>query len=453
MFGGYFNIFLNGFRKFIGIAVQVFKKLRNFTQANILSMLLYLRLLKESFAFAMNALRNNMLRTFLSLLGVTVGIFSIIAVLAAVDSLDRKIKEDMSSVDKNTMYLKRFSFGPSDVPRWKREQFPDVTYEEYQYLKSSVNSVQAMAFQIFTKTETVRYNDQSVSNINMVPVSYEFVDIQSVKIAEGRFYSEPESNGGSGVVVIGYEVAQQLFGSENPLDKQVRIYGRKMTVIGVMEKQGAGTFGQSNDTTIFFPVNFLRKMYGDHNDFMTPVIIIKPLPGEEAEAVKAEVTQKLRNYRGIKSAEIDNFSIDILAGFTEMIDDLIGMMNMVGWGISFFSLLVGGFGIANIMFVSVKERTNLIGIQKALGAKNKFILFQFLFEAVILSVIGGIFGMLLVWGVTVVLTKVFEFEFVLGLGNILLGTGLATFIGLVSGILPAISASKLDPVEAIRSGM
>ncbi len=352
------------------------------------------------------------------------------------------------------MYLKRFSFGPSEVPRWKREQFPDVTYEEYQYLKNSVKTAQAMAFQIFTKSEIVRYNDQSVSNINMVPASYDFINIQSVKIQHGRFYNEAESNSGSGVVVIGYEVAQKLFGNDNPLDKKVRIYGRKMTVIGVVEKQGSGSIGMpSNDTTIFFPVNFLRKMYGDHNDFMTPVIIIKPLPGEEAEAVKADVTQKLRSYRGVRSGEIDNFSIDILSGFTDLIDNLIGTMNLIGWGISFFSLLVGGFGIANIMFVSVKERTNIIGIQKALGAKRKFILFQFLFEAVILSVIGGIFGMLLVWGVTVVLTKALEFEFVLGLGNVLLGTGLATVIGLISGILPAIAAARLDPVEAIRSGM
>ncbi|MEL1243719.1 ABC transporter permease [Flavobacterium sp. DGU11] len=416
-------------------------------------MLLYLRLLKESLAFAMNALRNNMLRTFLSLLGVTVGIFSIIAVLAAVDSLDRKIKADMSSVDKNTMYLKRFSFGPSEIPRWKREQFPDVSYDEYQYLKGAVKSAQDMAFQIFTKNETVKYNDESVSSINMVPVSFEFSNIQSVKIEHGRFYNEAESNSGSGVAVIGYEIAQKLFGNENPLEKKIRVYGRKLTVIGVIEKQGAGTFGQSNDTSIFFPVNFLRKMYGDHNDFMTPVIVIKPFPGEEAEAVKAEVGQKLRAYRGIKNGEIDNFMIDILSGFTDLIDQMIGMMNMVGWGISFFSLLVGGFGIANIMFVSVKERTNLIGIQKALGAKNKFILFQFLFEAIILSVIGGIVGMLLVWGMTILLTKVFEFEFVLGLGNVIIGTGLATAIGLVSGILPAISASRLDPVEAIRSGM
>ena len=416
-------------------------------------MLLYLRLLKESLSFAMNALTNNKLRTFLSLLGVTIGIFSIIAVLAAVDSLDRKIKKDMSTVDKNTMYLKRFSFGPSEIPRWKREQFPDVSYEEYQYLKDNVVSIQAIAFQIFTKSETARYEDKSASNVNVVPVSYEFTDIQSLKIEHGRFYNEAESNSGTAVAVLGYEIAQTLFGSENPIEKKVRLYGQKFTVIGVLEKQGQGMFGDSNDTAIIIPVNFLRNMYGDHNDFMTPIILIKPKPGEDAEAVKAEVTQKLRNYRGIKAGETDNFIIDILSGFTDLIDDIIGQMNMIGWIISAFSLLVGGFGIANIMFVSVKERTNLIGIQKALGAKNKFILFQFLFEAVILSLIGGIIGMLMVWGIATLLTNMVDFEFILGFSNIAIGTGLAAFIGLLSGILPAISASKLDPVEAIRSGM
>jgi len=416
-------------------------------------MFLYFRLLKESLVFALNALRNNMLRTVLSLLGVTVGIFSIIAVLAAVDSLDRKIKADMSSVDKNTMYLKRFSFGPSDVPRWKREQFPDVSYEEYQYLKGSVQSVQAMSFQMFTKSETARYEGNSANNLNIVPVSYEFTEIQSVKVAHGRFYNESESNSGTGVAVIGYEVAQKLFGNDNPLEKKIRLYGRKLTVIGVLEKQGSGSFGPSNDTSVFIPVNFLRKMYGDHNDFMTPVIIIKPLPGEDAYAVKAEVSQKLRHYRGIRSGDIDNFSIDILAGFTEMIDEVIGMMNWIGAGISFFSLLVGGFGIANIMFVSVKERTSIIGIQKALGAKRRFILLQFLFEAVLLSLFGGIIGILMVWGLTKLLTHTLEFKFVLSFGIVAFGTAVAVVIGLISGILPAISAARLDPVEAIRSGM
>mgnify|MGYP003458194081 FL=1 len=171
------------------------------------------------------------------------------------------------------------------------------------------------------------------------------------------------------------------------------------------------------------------------------------------EAYKGEISQKLRGFRGLKAGEIDNFFVNVFSGFTDLIDGILGQMNLVGWVISGFSLLVGGFGIANIMFVSVKERTNLIGIQKSLGAKNRFILFQFLFEAVILSVIGGVIGLLLVWIIALIVTKALDFEFVLGMGNILLGTGLAALIGLVSGILPAIAASKLDPVEAIRTGM
>jgi putative ABC transport system permease protein len=416
-------------------------------------MLVYLRLLKESFRFALNALRNNKLRTLLSLLGVTIGIFSIIAVLAAVDSLDRKIKKDLSSLDKNTIYLMRFSFGPSEIPQWKREQFPNVKYDEYEYLKGSMNDVNQMAFQFFVNRESIKYQSATVSDINVVPVSHEFIEIEGLEFDEGRFYNESESNSGSAVIVLGNEIASGLFEGANPIGKNIRLYGQRFTVIGVLKKQGAGIFGDSNDTSVFIPVNFLRRMYGDNNDALTPVILIKPEKGVDMDAFKAELTQKLRNYRGMKTDEIDNFFINVLSGFTDLIDGIVGQMNVVGWIISGFSLLVGGFGIANIMFVSVKERTNLIGIQKSLGAKNRFILFQFLFEAVILSVIGGAVGLFLVWIISIVLTKAMDFEFVLSMGNVFLGTGLAAMIGLISGILPAITASKLDPVEAIRTGM
>jgi putative ABC transport system permease protein len=389
----------------------------------------------------------------LSLLGVTIGIFSIIAVLAAVDSLDRKIKKDLSSLDKNTIYLMRFSFGPSEIPQWKREQFPNVKYDEYEYLKGSMNDVNQMAFQFFVNRESVKYQSATVSDINVVPVSHEFIEIEGLEFDQGRFYNESESNSGSAVIVLGNEIASGLFEGANPIGKNIRLYGQRFTVIGVLKKQGAGIFGDSNDTSVFIPVNFLRRMYGDNNDALTPVILIKPEKGVDMDAFKAELTQKLRNFRGMKTDEIDNFFINVLSGFTDLIDGIVGQMNVVGWIISGFSLLVGGFGIANIMFVSVKERTNLIGIQKSLGAKNRFILFQFLFEAVILSVIGGAVGLFLVWIISIVLTKAMDFEFVLSMGNVFLGTGLAAMIGLISGILPAITASKLDPVEAIRTGM
>lgn len=418
-------------------------------------MLLYLRLLKESFAFAMNALRNNKLRTMLSLLGVTIGIFSIIAVLAAVDSLDQKIQNDLSTLDKNTIYLTSQSFGPTDVPRWKREQFPNVTFEEYQYMKTAMKDVENSCFQYFTVSQNITYESRTSEAVNMVAVTAEFVDIQRLEFSEGRFFNESESYSGKQVVVLGYDIAQNLFDGFNPIGKTVRMYGQKFTVIGVTKKKGSSgiDIGGGDDTSAFFPATFLRRIYGDNNPQVLPVIVVKPEKGTDIEALKSDISQKLRNFRGVKQGDIDNFFINILSGLTDMIDGLLGSLRVGGIIISFFSFLVGGFGIANIMFVSVKERTNLIGIQKSLGAKNKFILFQFLFEAIILCLIGGAIGLLIVWLLAMLLTNILDFEFVLSFSNILIGTSLSVIVGLISGILPAISASKLDPVEAIRSGM
>lgn len=416
-------------------------------------MIIYLRLLSESFSFAINALRNNKLRTLLSLLGVTIGIFSIIAVLAAVDSLDRKIKGDLSTLDKNSIYLMRFSFGPSEIPEWKRDQFPDVTYEEFEYLKKSLNDLDAMCFQLFTKNENIKYEGKTVSSVNIGPTTYELENVQMLEFQKGRFFNESESNSGTPLIVLGHEIAKSLFEDLDPIGKKVRLYGKKFTVIGVMKKKGAGIFDNNEDTSVYIPANFLRNLYGDNNDLITPAILIKPVDGADMDAFKGELRQKLRHFRGVKVGEIDNFFINVLSGFTDMLDGIISGLRIGGIIISLFSFLVGGFGIANIMFVSVKERTNLIGIQKSLGAKNKFILLQFLFEAVTLCVIGGLIGIVFVWIISTVLTNVLEFDFVLSFTNILLGFGLSVIVGLIAGIIPAFTASRLDPVEAIRSGM
>lgn len=416
-------------------------------------MLLYLRLLKESFIFAMHALTTNKLRTILSLLGVTIGIFSIIAVLSAIDSLDQKISKDLGTLDKNTIYLVRFSFGPTEIPEWKVDQFPNMKYDEFTFLQKNIGQTEAAGFQVFTDRETLKNEDKTVSDVGIMAVSYEFETIQGYEITQGRFYNESESNSGSAVVVLGHDIAQSLFENTNPIGKNIRMYGKRFTVIGVLKKQGASLFDDSNDGAVCVPANFIRQLYGNNNKYLTTAVVFKPQKNVDIDAYKAEIIQKLRTYRGLKQGEIDNFFINILSGFTSFIDGIIGQMNVMGWIISGFSLLVGGFGIANIMFVSVKERTNLIGIQKSLGAKNKFILFQFLFEAIILSVLGGIIGLLLVWGIGTIVSKTIDFEIVISTKNMFLGAGLASVIGLISGILPAISASKLDPVEAIRSGM
>lgn len=418
-------------------------------------MLIYLRILKESFNFAINALKNNKLRTFLSLVGVTIGIFSIIAVLAAVDSLKKEIEGSMSGLDNSTIVIMRFNFGPTDIPQWKWQQFPDVTFEEYQYLERSVPNMEAVTYTLQVPNETIKYEDNQVEKVPVGAVTESYYNIENLKLQEGRFFNGSESNSGSLVVVMGDEIANKLFGgATQAIGKKVRIYGRKFTVIGVLEKEGAGLFGNSKDTSVWIPVNVVRRIYGDNNKNTFPQIVIKPKKDVDNAEFIAVLTQQLRLKRGLKPDQINNFFVNQLKGLTDFIDNITGSMNIIGLIISGFSLLVGGFGIANIMFVSVKERTNLIGIQKSLGAKNKFILLQFLFEAVILAVIGGLIGLLLVYIVSIIASQFTgDFQFVLSTWNMFIGTAVSAVIGLISGILPAISASKLDPVEAIRTGM
>ncbi|MEH6537874.1 MAG: ABC transporter permease [Psychroserpens sp.] len=415
-------------------------------------MLVYLRLFKESFSFAINALRNNKLRTFLSLLGITIGIFSIIAVLSAVDSLDKSIKDQLSGLDKNTMYLTKYSFGPTEVPRWQRDNFPQTEHDDFEFIERNVPDINAIAYVIFGGSENIKYEGNTVSGVNITPVSEGIYDIENMKVAEGRFYTESESISGANVMVLGSATADNLFENINPIGKTIRAYGRKLTVIGVLKKVGSG-LGDSPDEKAYVPANFVRRFQNGGSDGIPGAIIIKPEKNVDIGAFEAVLKQKYRAYRGLKADEPDNFFVNKISGFTQFIDGIIATLNTIGWIISGFSLLVGGFGIANIMFVSVRERTNLIGIQKSLGAKNRFILFQFLFEAVILSVLGGVIGIIMVWIISLIATAALDFEFVLSFSNVFLGFSLSTLIGLLSGVIPAISASKLDPVEAIRTGM
>ena len=315
--------------------------------------------------------------------------------------------------------------------------------------------VAAVSYTLNVPPETMKFEGATVSNVQIGAVTFEYYELEALDIAEGRFFNETESNSGSNVAVVGDEIANVLFGSaQQAIGKQARLYGRKFTIIGVLKKEGSSLFGGSRDTAAYLPVNAVRKVFGSSNRNLTPFIVLKPEKGVESDGFIAALSQRLRMARGLKPDDIDNFFVNQLKGFTDLIDNITGQMNVIGLIISGFSLLVGGFGIANIMFVSVKERTNLIGIQKSLGAKNRFILFQFLFEAVILAVIGGLIGLVLVFIVSIIAsTFTGDFQFVLSGWNMFLGTAISAVIGLISGILPAISASRLDPVEAIRTGM
>lgn len=419
------------------------------------SILIYLRILKESFNLAVNALTKNKLRSFLSLLGITIGIFSIIAVLAVVDSLKQEIEGSLSGIDKNTVIIMRFPFTPTDIPRWKWQQFPDVTYDEYRSIKRNTPNLEAATFVMQVPLKVIKNDYASAFNVNIASITYEYGDIEELQIAHGRFFTESESDSGSTLLVIGDEIANSLFGSaEQAIGEKAKLYGRKFTVIGVLKKQGAVLGDYSKDNFVLILTNFARKIYGDNNRTTLPRIILKPKKGTDMAEFRAVIAQRFRLMRGLKPDNVDTFFVNQMKGLTDAVDNITSTLNKVGLLISSFSLLVGGFGIANIMFVSVKERTNLIGIQKSLGAKNKFILFQFLFEAVILAIIGGLIGILLVFLVFRLASQFTgEFEFILSIENMLIGTVISIVIGLISGILPAVSASRLNPVEAIRKGM
>lgn len=418
---------------------------------------LYLRLMSESLIMAFQSLLSNKLRSALSVLGIMIGIFSIITVFTGVDSLETNIKSSVSSMGKNVIYIDKWQWvgGDGDYPWWKFMNRPDARYEEVKALKSQPVSSYLDAVAFFTQnTSTVRAGDEYLENVKIDGYSYEFINVQKLDLAEGRFFNEFEDQNARAVAIIGHNVAEGLFKkTKNIIGKTISIYGKKVEVIGVFKYNGDNLVDIDFDDEIVIPVKFLQYINSESN---SANIIVKAKDNIGEDAVYEELRGAMRSIRRIKPNEDDNFTLNKISFLSDTITELFGTINMLGLIIGLFSLLVGGFGVANIMFVSVKERTNIIGIQKALGAKNEFILFHFLTEAIVLSILGGIVGILLSWGVSELLNFFLAqgdntFRMIMTTKNIIQGLIFSSVIGLVAGLIPAIRASKLAPVEAIRS--
>jgi putative ABC transport system permease protein len=413
--------------------------------------IIFIKLLGEAVRFAFGAMLENKLRTFLSLLGVTIGIFAIISVFTMVDSIKRNIDNSIASLGDNVIYIQKWPWTFSaDYPWWKYVNRPVVQLSELPELKKRSNLADKMAFTA-TGNTNVKYEGNLAEFVKVTGVTEDYQQIKNFEIASGRYLSEEEVYNGMNYAVLGADLASELFGSADPVGEDIVIRNKKTRVIGVFKKEGDNIIDFGNDNAVIIPINLLRYNIDIRSDAVNPLIMVKAKTGISNDELMGELLGIMRSIRRLAPDEDDNFSLNETKLISNTFDQLIAIVNTAGWFIGLFSILVGGFGIANIMFVSVKERTNIIGVQKSLGAKSFFILFQFLVESVLLCLTGGAIGLILIFLLTVIAGYFADINLALSLENILMGIGISSIIGLISGIAPALAASRLDPVEAIRA--
>ena len=415
--------------------------------------MLFIRLFLESFRFAYNSLVVNPLRTFLSLLGITIGIFCIISVFTIIDSLERTIRNSMEKLGSNVVYVQKWPWAPppgeTDYPWWKYLNRPVPKLIESEEIKRRSNLAQNVVFfQGFNRT--VQFGTNKAENVTILGGSSGMIDTWGLKIALGRPFSDEELDGFSNRGMMGSELAAQLFPGSTPVGRIVKVQGFSILIIGVFEKMGEDMFGTSMDNRVLIPIKFAYRMV-DPNTDAGQSIIVKGKNEIPAARMLEELEGVMRSIRRIKPSAENDFALNEVSLISGQLEGVFKVLNLAGWIIGGFSILVGGFGIANIMFVSVKERTKIIGIQKAMGAKNRFILLEYLFEATILSMIGGLIGLFIIYIGTYIAKASFDFEFVLTAGNIATGLIISITIGLIAGLVPARSAARLDPVMAMNA--
>ena len=416
----------------------------------------FLRILFEGAAQAWQQLIANKLRSFLSLLGVTIGIFCIIGVKSAVNSLEDNIRGSMAKLGNDVIYIEKFSWGEDPGDNfWKWMRRPNFSFTEYEQLEDRLKNASKIGFWQYLGSKTIKWKSSSVESVFFLGITEDCRDLFHLEFqGEGRYFTPTEYRSGTDVCLMGAKVAEGLFGvGIDPTNRIISVGGRKLRVLGVMTASGNDLLKPFNfDNGILVSYTLARRGFNIRRSgkFERTSLMVQAKPDVELDVMKDEITGVLRSVRRLKPREENNFALNTLSILSGLFDSLFSVINLAGFVIGIFALVVGMFSVANIMFVSVKERTNIIGIKMALGAKRWFILLEILIEAVVLCVVGGAFGLLFIWGATEAISKAIDFDIHLSVSNTMVGIVTSIIVGVLSGLIPAIQASGMDPVEAIR---
>jgi len=410
------------------------------------------RIIWSSFKVALQEFRSNKLRTFLSLLGIIIGIFCIISVLSTVSSMQQAVNNDLKQLGNKAIYIDKWLYtGGPDYPWWKYVKRPVPKYEEMQQLRIKLPDAAHMVFELQI-TDNVENSDNVLSGVNYYGNTEDFDKVQQVSIGAGRYFQQVDFDRGSPFVVLGYRIAERLFSKPSKaVGQTVKLRGGKtVVVIGVMEKQGQSLLDTWDfDNSILLTYTFMKQLVRDEN--ANPKILVQAGPHISLVAMKDELRGAMRSIRKLSPTMDDNFALNDIDSISKLFDPIFSMMNVGGWAIAALSLVVGMFGVANIMFVTVRERTSQIGLKKAIGAKRRTILTEFLMESAFLCIIGGLIGLLLVFLLTLIIGGALHFQVYIPFDIIVLAVCICLLTGILAGIIPAFMAARMDPVVAIRS--
>lgn len=411
-----------------------------------------LEILGSSLNLTWQEFKSHKIRTLLSLTGVAFGIFCIISVLATVDSLEYAVQKDIKALGTNTVYIDKWEYaGGPDYPWWRYVKRPSPTHDEMKMLKEKVPAAANVAFNISTNSY-VGYEDDVINSVNYYGITDEFVNIQPVDIELGRYLQPADYDYAANVIVMGYEIAETLFGkAEKAVGKLVVLKaGKRALVVGLIKKQGKSIIGGwEYDNSILMPLGFMKQIVREK--YSNPVIMVQGKETVPMAQLRDELAGAMRSVRKLKPTEEDNFSLNDIDAFSSFASEIFGGINKGGWAIATLSLVVGMFGVANIMFVTVRERTPQIGLKKAIGAKRSVILTEFLLESAFLCIMGGLMGLIIVFLLTLASTAIFGFTVFISPGILLLAISICIIVGVLAGIIPASIAARMDPVVAIRS--